>query len=87
MLETADSLHTLTGTWTGGTGHAGLQGTITATLQSSTVYAGTVHITEGSLSIGGTITITIVNQNTIDVSLKQSNQPTAQVFSLDRAQS
>jgi hypothetical protein len=84
VFKTADGLRTLTGTFTGGAGHTGLRGTVTATQQSSTVYAGSVHITEGSLSVNGTITITIVNQNEVSVSLKQSNLPTAQVFELDR---
>ena len=85
MLSTTNDLHTLTGTFTGGAGHSGLRGTVTATLQSNnTVYAGTVHITEGALSVGGTITITIVSQDRLDVSLKQANLPTTQVFELDR---
>jgi len=85
MLTTANSLHTLTGTFAGGAGHSGLRGTVTATLQSNnTVYAGTVHITEGTLSVGGTITITVVSQNKLEVSLKQTNLPNTQVFELDR---
>jgi len=85
VFTTTNKLHTLTATFAGGAGHTGLRGTVTATLQSNnTVYAGTVHITEGALSVGGTITITIVSQNKLEVSLKQTNLPNTQVFELDR---
>ncbi len=85
VLTTADSLQTLTGSWTGGAGHSGLHGSFTAALTGADVYSGTLRITEGSLDVGGTITVTIVTADKLQVSIKQTNQSNTQAFELDRA--
>ncbi len=64
-LQSSADRKTLTAHWTGdvGTTHAGLVGSFTGTLnQSGTAYSGTLHVTEGTNVVNGTMTFTISSQ-------------------------
>jgi hypothetical protein len=61
-LQASADRRTLTANWRGpyGSPHAGVVGSYTGTLnQSGTAYTGAMHVTEGPVSAGGTMTFTI----------------------------
>jgi hypothetical protein len=73
-LQANPGLTTLSATWVGGRGHEGLRGSFSGTLNGAqTAYSGTLHITEGSLSVNGTMTFTIQTPDKLSVSYRQSN--------------
>jgi hypothetical protein len=83
-LDASNGLQTLTGSWQGTLTHSGLHGAFQATLNGSgTAYSGTFHVTEASVVVDGTITITIVSPGKISLRL-HSNNGTTSSFSLER---
>ena len=78
-LQASDGGKTLTATWTGGAGHSGLHGGFASDSSSFQdgyyVYSGTLHVTEGSLDVTGTMTFKVLNYWLVSMSYQQSNGP------------
>jgi hypothetical protein len=74
-LKSSADGRSLSGSWRGAPGpHARIRGHFTGTLNAAgTGYACTMHITEGTNVVGGTLTITIVSRNKITVSTHGDN--------------
>ena len=83
-LHAGNGVQTLNGNWQGTLTHSGLHGTFQATLDASgTSYSGSFHVTEGSVVVDGTITITILSSDKISLTLHPSNG-TSSSFNLER---
>ena len=83
-LHATNGPGTLTGSWQGTLTHSGLHGTFHAVLDASgRSYSGSFHVTEASLVVDGTITITIVSPDKISLAL-HPNSGSNSSFSLER---
>jgi hypothetical protein len=79
-LTTGSNGASLTASWRGGGTHSGLVGSFSGTLSADKRhYVGTMHVTEGSTDVTGTMTFTVVSTNSLTVTYKQSNGVTGSV--------
>jgi len=83
-LKTSSDGEALKATWTGAPPHQNLHGTFHGELNAAgSGYEGVLHVTEGSVSVGGTMTWTIDSPDRVTVSYKQDNGAGG-TFTLDR---
>jgi hypothetical protein len=84
-LKSSADRRSLSGSWRGAPGpHAAIRGHFTGTLNAAgTGYSCTMHVTEGTNVVDGTLTVTIVTRNKITVST-HGNNGISSTFTLKR---